>query len=127
MRSGSTAYITCDGYFTGVTVLEGNGVENIPIAILAMYIEPKLIHPKALAKCGRLKLIDVDCREMLISLSHISNIVIGKNKNAIARQFVSSLPYFEKEIIDLESTPFERVYRRFNLQNCLAAEENPYK
>ena len=126
LKSGKTAYVTCDGYFTGVTVLDDVKTENIPIAILTMYIEPKLVHPKALSKCGILKLIDVDCREMLISVSHITNIRVGDNKISIARQFVSNLPFFEKETIDLNSTPFEKVYRRFNLQNCLAAEGSPY-
>jgi hypothetical protein len=127
LKSGNTAYITCDGYYTGVFAFPDQKAENIPTAILAMYMQPTVVHPRVLGKCKLIRLIDVDCREMLIFLAHSTNIVITKeNKLKIAAGFVSSLPYFEKEVIDLSVTPFESVYRRFNLQNCLAAEENPY-
>ena len=128
LKSKSTAYITCDGYYTGVSVFKEPKVENIPVAILAMYMQPVLIHPKSLGKCKELKLIDIDCRELLVYVAHTTNIAVTKNnKLSIAESFAANLPYFERETINLESTPFERVYKRFSLQNCLAAEENPYK
>ena len=127
MKSGNTAYLICDGYYTGVFSFAEQKIENVPVSILAMYIQPELINPKVLSKCKELKLIDIDCRELLVSLAHATNIETTKeNKLKIAAGFVTNLPYFEKEVIDLTITPFEKVYRRFNLQNCLAAEENPY-
>ena len=126
MKSGRTAYLVCDGYYTGVFSFADQKIENVPISILAMYIQPEIIHPRVLGKCKELKLVDIDCRELLVCLAHSTNIEITKaNKLKIAAGFVSNLPYFEKEVIDLSVTPFEKVYRRFNLQNCLAAEENP--
>jgi len=115
-------YVTCDGLFTTSIKMAEDLTENIPIAILSMYIEPELIPIKALKKSETIWVIDIDCRELLIKLALITNTRI-ENKIQSARDYAAHMPYFEIQKYDMKLTRFQDIYEKYHLQNCLADVE----
>jgi hypothetical protein len=112
-------YVTCDGFFTTSIKMTEDRAENIPIAILSMYIEPELLPIKALKKSETILVIDIDSRELLIKLALITNTRI-ENKIQSARDYAARMPYLEIQKYDMQVTRFQDIYERYNLQNCLA-------
>jgi hypothetical protein len=118
-KSTGVVYITCDGYFTTAVRMDDDRSENVPTAILCMYIEPKVISVKALASAETIFVIDIDCRELLTNLALVTNTRI-EDKIYTARQFAGLMPYFEIKKYDMHTTPYSAIYERYGLQNCLA-------
>jgi hypothetical protein len=124
IRTG-TVYMTTDGYFTGLIKVSEELPCDIPTAVLCMYMSPELPRVSMFKKAEWIKLVDLDCQQILTWLAHSTNIRYEDKKIEIARNFVLNMPYFERETIDMRTTSFETFYRRFKLHECLSEGTPP--
>lgn len=91
-----------------------------------MFMSPDIPRVSMFKKSEWIKLVDIDCQQILTYLAHCTNIKYQDCKIDIARNFVKNMPYFEREVIDMKVTPYEKVYERFKLYDCLS-EGSPYE
>jgi hypothetical protein len=124
IRTG-TVYMCSDGNFTGLAKVETESPEDIPIAAICMYLSPDMPRVSMFRKAEWIKLVDLDCQQLLTTVSHCTNIRYQNNKVAIARHFAKNMPYFERETIDMATTAFETVYKRFKLHDCISELSAP--
>jgi hypothetical protein len=57
IRTG-TVYMCCDGYFTGLTKVETESPEDIPLATLCMFMSPDLPRVSMFKKAEWIKIVD---------------------------------------------------------------------
>jgi hypothetical protein len=114
-----------DGNFTGLCKVDTESPADIPTAVICMYLSPDLPRVSMFKKCDWIKLVDLDCQQLLTTVSHCTNIRYQDCKVNIARNFAKNMPYFERETIDMSTTAYETVYKRFKLYDCLSELSAP--